>query len=77
MQITFLVSFQTEKGMGSALFGKALKDAVGKNVVQIWLEWTDQSKPFWTKVGFDRDYLSSTLNANLNVRVDEIATLLP
>lgn len=77
MEITFLVSFQTEKGIGSALFGKALKDAAGKNVVQIWLEWTAQSKPFWTKVGFDREHLSSTLNANLNVRVDEIATLLP
>jgi len=77
MEITFLVSFQTEKGMGSALFGKALKDAAGKNVVQIWLEWTDQSKPFWTRVGFDRNYLSSSFNANMNVRVDEIATLLP
>ena len=76
MEIAYLVSFQTQKGMGSALFGQALKDAAGKNVVQISLEWTAKSKPFWTRIGFDRQYLSSSMNAFLNVRVDEIATLL-
>lgn len=76
MEISYLVSFQTQKGMGSALFGQALKDAAGKNVVQISLEWTAKSKPFWTRIGFDRQYLSSSMNAILNVRVDEIATLL-
>jgi len=77
IDIPYLVSFQTEKGMGRALFGKALKDSVGKNVVQIFLEWTDQSQPFWSRFGFDKDRRYGSASVNLNVQVDEIATLLP
>lgn len=77
MEISYLASFQTEKGMGRALFGKALKDSVGKNVVQILLEWTDQSQPFWSRFGFDYDRRYGSASVNLNVRLDEIATLLP
>jgi hypothetical protein len=58
MSIEYLVSFQTVKGMGRALFGEVIKKAAGKNILFTQLEPTKYSKEYWERVGFKDDTTS-------------------
>jgi len=74
MFVDYLVSFQNTPGMGSYLFKRVLEDGRGRNVRKVFLETTDSSNPFWSRIGFrERRIAGSTSQFHEYVaRVDEM-----
>jgi hypothetical protein len=78
MSLEYLVSFQKVKGMGRALFGDIIKRSAGKNVLFTYLETTDQSQPYWEKVGFKFDPYSPRYSQHkLVTTLDDVDKMLP
>lgn len=78
MSLEYLVSFQTVKGVGRALFGEIIKRSADKNVLFTYLETTDQSQPYWEKVGFKFDPYSPRYSQHkLVTTLDDVAKMLP
>jgi len=78
LSLEFLVSFQTVKGMGRALFGEVIKKSLGKNILFTQLEATDYSKDYWEQVGFRADPNSLVHNKLMLVTpLDNLGSLLP
>ena len=78
LSVEYLVSFQTVKGMGRALFGEVLKKAAGKGILFTQLEPTMYSKEYWERVGFKDDTTSLKQDKLVLVTaLDNLESLLP
>jgi hypothetical protein len=78
MSVEYLVSFQTVKGMGRALFGEVLKKAVGNKILFTQLEPTKYSKEYWKRFGFKDDATSLRQHKLVLVTaLDDLGSLLP